>query len=161
LILQPTYRLERDRAVVQLFGRLDDGPPFLIEDDRFRPYLYVGARDVGRLVREPGISIEAQGLRDLAGQPVARVVVPFPRDVAALRDRLAQAGVATHEADIRFAYRYLIDRGLRAGVAIEGEAGSRPGAPGLLVYRNPSLTPVASRPALRILSLDLETSPDG
>jgi DNA polymerase II len=160
LILQPTYRLERERAVVQLFGRLDDGPPFLVEDDRFRPYLHVRTRDVARLAREPGLSIEVQGLRDLEGQPVARVVVPFPRDVAVLRDRLSAAGVPAYEADVRFPYRYLIDRGLRGGVAIEGTPGRREDAPGVVVFRNPILSAASCRPALRILSIDLETSPD-
>ena len=27
LILQPTYQIRDERPVVQLFGRLDDGPP--------------------------------------------------------------------------------------------------------------------------------------
>jgi DNA polymerase-2 len=80
--------------------------------------------------------------------------------VAALRDRLAGAGVPTYEADIRFAYRYLIDRGLRAGVAIEGAAEERPNAPGVVYFRNPSLRAAACKPALRVLSLDLETTPD-
>ena len=33
--------------------------------------------------------------------------------VLPLRDRLGQAGIPTFEADVRYTYRYLIDRGLR------------------------------------------------
>ena len=55
LILQPTYQIRDQRPVVQLFGRLDDGPTFLVEDDRFQPYLFVHVRDVASL----GPSIDA------------------------------------------------------------------------------------------------------
>ena len=157
-ILQPTYRLRDGRPIVQLFGRLDDGPPFLVEDDRCRPYFFVRTRDVDKLRHEPGVSVEAQGFRDLEDFPVARVVVPVPGAVPPLRERLARAGAPSFEADIRFAYRYLMDRGLRAGVRIEGEAETIAG--GLALFRNPDLAPAAPRPELRLLSLDLETSPD-
>lgn len=158
LILQPTYQVRDQRPVVQLFGRLDDGPAFLVEDDRFRPYFFVRTRDVAALGQTAGLSVEVQDLRDLDGASVARVVVPTPGAVPALRDRLARAGVPTFEADVRFAYRYLIDLGIRAAVTIEGDAEECRG--GLLLFRNPILRPGTSRPALRVLSLDIETSPD-
>src|SRR5262249_26201567 len=122
LILQPTYQIRDDRPVVQLFGRIADGPPFLVEDDRFRPYLFVRTRDVAQLGNVPGMTVDVKDLRDLEGLPVARVVLPLPSAVPALRDRLARAGVPTFEADVRFAYRYLIDHGIRAVASIEGAA---------------------------------------
>jgi DNA polymerase-2 len=158
LILQPTYQVRDQRPVVQLFGRLEDGPPFLVEDDRFRPYLFVRTRDVGSLGAVPGMTIDVKDLRDLDGLPVARVVLPLPSAVPALRDRLRSAGVPTFEADVRFAYRYLIDHGIRASASIEGAAEERPG--GLLLFRNPVLRAASARPALQVLSLDLETTPD-
>lgn len=157
LILQPTYEIRDERPVVRLFGRLVDGPPFLIEDDRFRPYLFVKARDVAALGTVPGMSVEVRDLRDLEGAPVARVVLPLPSAVPALRERLSRAGVATYEADIRFPYRYLIDHGVRALASIEGPAEERDG---LVVFRNPALAPASGRPTLRVLSLDIETTPD-
>ena len=41
LIVQPTYRVRGGQPVVQLWGRTSEGPPFLVEDDRFRPYFFV------------------------------------------------------------------------------------------------------------------------
>lgn len=158
LILQPTYQIRDERPVVQLFGRLEDGPPFLVEDDRFRPYLFVRARDVAALGNVPGMTVEVRDLRDLDGAPVARVVLPLPSALSALRDRLARAGITTYEADIRFAYRYLIDHGIRAVASIEGPVEEGPG--GLQIYRNPTLRPATARPSLRVLSLDVETTPD-
>lgn len=157
LILQPSYEIRDESPVVRLFGRLVDGPPFLIEDDRFRPYLFVKARDVAALGNVPGMTVEVRDLRDLDGAPVARVVLPLPSAVSVLRERLSRAGIGTYEADVRFAYRYLIDHGVRALASIEGPSEERDG---LLVFRNPKLEPASGRPVLRVLSLDIETTPD-
>jgi len=158
-LLQPTYRVRAGVPVVQLFGRSLDGPAFLVEDDRFRPYFFVPARhaDLAAALAGRGARVDASPLRDLAGGPLARVECAAPGDVPPLRERLAAAGVAALEADVRFAHRFLVDRGLRAGVAIEGEA---TGDARLVRFRNPTLRPADVRPALRVLSFDLETSPD-
>ncbi len=157
-ILQPTYRVRGGVPVVQLFGRLDAGPPFLVEDDRFRPYFFVAESEAAGIADEPGVSIESTPWRDLGGVALARVVASVPAAVPALRERLSRAGSTPLEADVRFAYRYLIDRGVRTGVEIRGEAEET--AAGLLCFRNPELAPSDCRPALRVLSLDLETTPD-
>ena len=59
---------------------------------------------------------------------------------------------------MRFAYRYLIDLGIRAGVAIDGPGTTLPN--GLVRFDNPELAPAECEVALRLLSLDLETTPD-
>ncbi len=168
MILQPTYRVDRGRPIVQLYGRLmtqtavqggaggDFGPAFLVEDDRFRPYCFVLRDAESRLGRERGLRIEPCGLFDLRGREVLRVETTLPGDVARLRERLGSD--VTFEADIRFPYRYLIDLGIKSGIAIEGDADEQPN--GLLHFRNPTLAPAAVEPTLRFLSLDLETTPD-
>jgi DNA polymerase-2 len=157
-MLQPGYRLRDGVPVVQLFGRLDEDRAFLVEDDRFRPYFFVPAADARRVAGEPGVAVLETDLRDLGGRPVARVEVPTPGAVPVLREKLARVGVPAFEADIRFPYRFLIDHGIRGGVAIEGEATVI--GPRLLRFVNPTLAPAEVRPALRVLSLDLETTPD-
>lgn len=144
--------------MVQLFGRLDGpgGAPFLVEDDRARPAFFVPRAAVERLRQVRGIEVHPAALRDLAGRDLLEVRTDTPAAVARLRERLGHEDAL--EADVRFAYRYLIDRGLRAGVAIEGEPVTE--ANGLLCFANPALTPADSKPALRFLSLDLETTPD-
>ncbi len=72
---------------------------------------------------------------------------------------MQRAGGTAYEADLRFAYRYLIDHGIRATLEIRGRGEQR--ADGLVVFSNPELTPSpAARVTLRTLSLDLETTPD-
>ncbi len=157
-ILQPTYRVRDGRAVVWLFGRLEGGPPFLVEERRFRPYFFVPRSEAGLFARERSAAVEPTELRDLAGRELARVVVDVPAVVPRLRKRIERAGGTTLEADIRFPYRFLIDAGIRGGVAIEGRGEEIRG--GLVRFVDPELRPAELRPALRALSLDLETSPD-
>src|SRR5438093_4018810 len=100
------------------------------------------------------------GIRDWSVTGVQTCALPiFPQDVPPLRGRLAQAGVECLEADLRFAYRYLIDRGLRGGFSVEGAFEERSGVG--RVYRNPELAPADFAPRLRVLALDIETSLDG
>ena len=109
--------------MVRLFGRLDAGPPFLIEDDRFRPYFFLRSRDLEKLKRRDGLTIEVGRLVDLEGQKVARIGFDDPMEMPRWRQRLEKAGAHPLEGDLRFPYRYLIDHGLRAGVRIEEEPG--------------------------------------
>lgn len=157
-ILQPTWRVRDAHAVVQLYGRLDEGPAFLVEDDRFRPYFFVPREHAAAIPRADDVVVEETDLRDLEGRPVLRVVAGGPGAVPQLRARIEAAGGCAHEADLRFPYRYLIDHDLRAGVAIEGDADEI--RPGLLRFRNPKLSAAPARPVLRTLAIDLETSPD-
>ena len=156
-VLQPTYRVEAGRPVVHLYGRLEDERTFLVRDGRETPHFYVEATDAAR-AREQGARRQVSTDRvALGGAPVVRVEVPTPADTPPLRERLARAGIRTHEADVRFAMRYLIDRGIRGSLAIRGEA--RPDSEGGVVFEEPDVTPADWSPRLRVLSFDIETDP--
>ena len=157
-MLQPTYRVREGVPVVHLFGRLDGGEAFVVEERRFRPYFFVPCGDERALEGERAARLEPCALRDLAGREVVRVVTDLPASVPRLRERVERAGGSSLEADLRFAYRFLVDRGIRAGVAIEGPPERV--RPGLVRFRDPELSPAVVRPELRVLSLDLETTPD-
>jgi DNA polymerase-2 len=156
-VLTPTYRLARGRPEVHLHAVLESGEPALVVDDRQAPYFFVRAADAEAVARL-GQRVVPSDLRTFAGEPVAAVEVGVPGDVPPLRARLADAGVATLEADVRFAYRFLIDRGIRGGFSVDGPWERRPGVG--RVYRNPTLAPADFAPRLRVLSFDIETSPD-
>jgi DNA polymerase-2 len=158
LIVQPTYRMQGGKPVVQLYGRLVDGRAFLVEDDRFRPYFFVPTRDAALLPNDADIEIRPTPLRTLAGEPVTRITLAEPSAVRPLRERLLGEGVVSYEADLRFGYRYLMDQAVRAAVAIDGPI-SNPDGP-LVRFRNPILTPSDQIASLTWLSLDLETTPD-
>jgi DNA polymerase-2 len=159
-ILQATYRVTstpdgRRSPVVHLYGRLETGGAFLVRDDRQRPHFYVRAADVSRASLVKGLPRpQPIDRHTFAGEAVCRVDVDVPSDVPPLRDKLHAADVETFEADVRFASRYLIERGIKGGCEIEGD--STPGAGGL-VFENPGLRPAEVQIAPRVLSFDIET----
>jgi len=163
-ILQASYRVSNrpDGArvpVIQIYGRLDDGGTFLVRDDRQRPHFYVRAADAERarsLRAPPAQTIDGS---TFAREPVARIEVEVPSDVPALRDRLHAAGIDTFEADVRFAVRYLIERGIKGGCAIEGAATSGQGV--TWIFDNPVLHPADVTVTPRVLAFDIETDSKG
>ena len=159
-VLTPTYRVVRGIPEVHLYGVLESGEPCLLIDDRTRPHFFVRAGDVARLAAAaPGLRAAASALRSLEGEPVAVVTLAAPADVAPLRRTLEQQGIACLEADVRFAYRYLIDRGIRGAFEVHGHSTveARLGR----VFRNPELQPAHWVPRLKILSIDIETNLKG
>jgi len=157
-ILQPTYRLERGHPVVHLYGVLEGGASFLVRDDRQIPHFYVRERDAAR-ARGCGARVipQAPPRATMDGEPVARVEVTKPPEAPRMRDRLKDAGIPCYEADVRFAYRYLIDHGIRGTLSIEGD--SRRVGPIAHVFRNPVVAPADWSPTLSVLSIDIETDP--
>ena len=159
-ILNATYVIaeDGDRAVVQLYGKLQDGRPFLIRDRRPEPYFYIASSARDR-ARAAGVTrLTPTDRVTLTGERVDRVGLTLPQDAPPLRTRLHRAGVPTYEADVRFAYRYLIDRGIQSGVAIHGTP--QPLVGNTVVFDDPELEPAAWTPELTILSFDIETDPD-
>jgi DNA polymerase-2 len=159
-ILQASYRVVskpsgRRRPVVHVHGRLENGGTFLVCDDRQRPHLYIRAVDAerARTLRFPEPTPTDK--RSFAGAPVCRLEVEIPQDIPGLRDRLHAADIETFEADVRFAVRYLIDRGIKGGCEIDGDW--IPGNGVTRIYSNPTLGPVAVDVEPRVLSFDIET----
>ncbi len=157
-VLQPTYKLEGGRPVVLIYGKLQDGASFLVRDSRARAYFYIRLSDAPRAAALGARLVEeTPPRRTMAGEPVVRVELERPQQAPELRDRLVAQGVPCFEADIRFAYRYLIDRGIRASLEIEGPC--VPGDGVDRIFTDPEIRPAAWSPALRVLSLDIETDP--
>jgi DNA polymerase-2 len=134
---------------------LESGGTFLIRDDRQRPHFFIRAADAerARAVRIP--APKASDKRTFDGAPVCLIEVDAPPEVPGVRDRLHSAHIDTFEADVRFAVRYLIERGIKGGVEIEGDAVAGTGV--TWVFDNPSLRPADVKIEPRVLSFDIET----
>jgi DNA polymerase II len=163
-ILQVSYRVVsgsngQRTPVVHIYGRLEDGATFLVRDDRQRPHFYVRAADSERVRALRAPEPTPTDKRSFAGAAVCRLEVETPQDIPGLRDRLHAAGLETFEADVRFAVRYLIDRGIKGGCEIEGEWA--PGNGTHRVYSNPTLRPTRVDVEPRVLSFDIETDGQG
>ena len=163
-ILQASYRVVSGPAgtrvpVIHIYGRLEDGGTFLVRDDRQRPHFYIRTADVERagvLSSQQPVPLEK---RTFDGQLVSRFDMNTPTDVPGLRDRLHDVDIDTYEADVRFATRYLIERGIKGGCEIEGEAKAGEGI--TWVFDNPVLRPADVRIEPRVLSFDIETDGKG
>lgn len=157
-ILQSTYRIEAGKPVVLIYGKLESGGSFLIRDTQQVPAFYIRRADADR-ARTLGAPIreEDPARVTLRGEPAVRVEVRVPQDVPPLREKLAAENVECYEADVPFASRYLIDRGIRGSLEIQGNP--RPGCGTGAVFENPLVLPSDWTPHLSILSLDIETDP--
>jgi DNA polymerase II len=163
-VLQASYRVV-SRAngqripVVHIYGRMETGDTFLVRDDRQRPHFFIRAADAERArdLRTP--ELRASPMHTFDGACVVLLEAETPSEVPGIRDRLHAGGIETFEADVRFAIRYLIERGIKGGCEIEGEA-RRPdeGTAGIAwVFDNPTLRPAESKIEPRVLSFDIET----
>jgi DNA polymerase-2 len=157
-VLQPTYRIESGRPVVLLYGRADTGESFVVRDTRAIPRFFVRQADAAQARRLGAVIPEAADPRStFDGEPAVAVELRQPRDAPRLRERLSAAGISCYEADVRFAYRYLIDRGIRSCVEIRGAA--RRGDHVDTIFENPQVLPADCTPWLRLLAFDIETDP--
>jgi DNA polymerase II len=162
-ILQASYRVVTRAPgqrvpVIYVYGRLESGGTFLVKDDRQRPRFFIRAADAERAIalRAPP---QPTAKHTFAGAPVASIEADVPPEIPGVRDRLHAAGVETFEADVRFAIRYLIERGVKGGCEIVGEAFAGSGAEAGItaVFDNPEVRPAEVRIEPRVLSFDIET----
>jgi DNA polymerase II len=155
VILQANYRIQSGRPVVHLYGRLEDGRSFLVRDRRQRPHFYLREHDAAHAGSDLRVTLVPSTKRTFDGVPVVRAEVALPSDVPDVRDRMHDKGVETFEADVRFAMRYLIDRGIKGGCEIVGEAH----AEGAIdcVFDDAELQPAAVEVVPRVLAFDIET----
>ena len=159
-ILQASYRIQDGTPVVYLYGVLEDGGTFLVRDRRQMPSFHIRRRDAA-LAWTLGATRQMETANTtFAGEPALRVDVGVPQDAPPLRDRLHGHGVPTYEADVRFAVRYLIDRGIRGGCEIVG-APTTPADDTVLhcVFDDPLLRPADVTISPSVLSFDIETDP--
>jgi DNA polymerase-2 len=157
-ILHSTWYLEHGRPVVHLFGKLASGETFVVRDGRPRPHFFLLARELPAALGIAAMHVSECPWTAPDGEPLGRVTLSLPSEAASLQARLESHGFATFEADLPFVTRYLVDAGIRGSMRIKGpwQSGRRVGR----IYQDPELSPESWVPALSVLSLDIETTPD-
>ena len=129
-LIDADYVTEDGKAVVRLWCKDEDGV-FVAYERNFKPYFYVLDVDedvvANALVRTKREVIKPDSYEAVKIKTLGRefdgfiVYAAHPQHVPKLREYFAQFG-DVREADIPFAYRYLIDRDLACmdGIEIEG-----------------------------------------
>ncbi len=130
-LIDADYITEDGKAIIRLWCKDDEGT-FVAYDSNFRPYFYVIGVDEdiieNAVVRSRNevirpASYERVNIKSLGRDFESFIVYAHhPQHVPKLREYISQFG-DVREADIPFAYRYLIDRDLACmdGVEIEGK----------------------------------------
>ncbi len=133
-LIDADYITENNRAVIRLWCKDDEGV-FIVYDRNFEPYFYlipqdnVDVSDVERvIIQGKNRVIKPKRVewvkKKVFGKEidVLKIVAEHPQDVPKLREEMKKFG-DVREADILFAYRYLIDRDLACmdGIIAEGE----------------------------------------
>ena len=114
------------------------------------------ARAEALLRGQADVELRPLGLRDFHQRPVLGLYCQQHRRLIDLDKRLRQAGVDVYEADIRPPERYLMERFITAPVVFQGTAEEDGSLSDVQLKPAPGY-----RPALRLVSLDIETSEHG
>ena len=171
-IITASYRHEpvdgpedRQEPVIQLFGRTREGASIAIEYSGFKPYFYVISPPQalrGAFARDKQVAAFEDVTLEVEGRPTpcARVVLRQPWKTPEYREKARKFGSTPLEADIPFQHRFIYDMDLGAAVRVHGiradPAGRYTTELFLIAERFEPCDPF--RPALRILSFDIENS---
>ncbi|MFU8764435.1 MAG: DNA polymerase II, partial [Haliea sp.] len=112
----------------------------------------------GLLALQTGVEVTPVALLDFRLQPVMAVYSRSHRQARQLADQLRERGAEPLEADINPADRFLMERFIAGGACIAGI----PSVSGnVTVMREAALRPASLRPALSMVSFDIETAMEG
>ena len=161
-LLHLFHRQQNGRPVLFGVGRLESGPTFAFADSRRLPCLYLRASELPKarpFCLGVGAELDADaGLTTMDGEPVVRVGLRQPRQLRRLAEGLQEHKLRTYEADVAFTRQWLVALGVRGPLRIGGSW--RPGNGVDRVYVDPVVEPGDWEPDLRLLALDIETTPD-
>lgn len=154
-IVYPTYRLIDNKAVVYLFGRLENGESFLTINE-YKPYFWIKKKELSVARKIVEFEEGKETAKDFKGNEVVKLIFNIPSNVTYAREKFEKKGIVCYEADIRFVYRFMIDNGIKAVMDIEG--GHKKGKYVNRIYENPKLCPAEPYSIkLKTLSIDIET----
>lgn len=174
-VLDVFYKVVEEKAIVMLFGKTPEGKHLCLVDRDFEPYFYAVPKGNNALHEEiRDITVEKGGnlykvtkvesvKKKLLGDTinVLKVYVNLPKGVPLIRSEVKNiSGIKkTFEYDIKFAKRYIIDKGIFPMSLVESDV-----VPDTLKMRVPVFRTFSIRPVNeetlndpKILAFDIET----
>lgn len=136
-ILDITYKIKDDKAVVWMFGKTSEGKQIAVIDESFRPYFYIipnpGA-DITDKVKNVSAEVKnnickvtdvEEVKKKILGKDVTalKVYVNTPKGVPHIRNEVKGWDdiKACYEYDIKYVRRYMIDKGITPFTLVEAE----------------------------------------
>ncbi|SFU31763.1 DNA polymerase II [Pseudoduganella namucuonensis] len=155
-ILTRHWRDTRNGTEIEFWLATDDGPRKVrLTSQTSVAFAEAGLRPAieAQLSGAPGIELRDLPLKTFDNEPVVGVYSSQYKQLTALERGLREHGIKLYEADIRPPERYLMERFITASVQVDG------GAVNGAAITDCKLKPAPDyRPALRMVSLDIETS---
>ncbi len=149
-ILTRQWRDGRDGIQFEFWLATPEGPVYVVVTGQ-EPLFFVERTAEGA----PEARRESLELKNFAGRLVDGLYFKGERALREARDRLNAKGVASYESDVKPEDRYLMERFIRGGCAIEGKV-ERRGR--FLEFRNPIMKQADVSPEFSVVSLDIETA---
>ncbi len=154
-IVSASHITQDDATLVQLFGRLENGESFA-SVHHVMPYLFIREADAKKV--KPYLSkftiTETQD-KNFQGEPVIKISHASQTELNKLQKALVEKDMETYEADVKPHQRFIIDHDLRGTIELKGDY--EPAERVSRVYRNPSVKPSTFKPALKVISIDIES----
>lgn len=164
-ILEPTYRISNNEPVVHLWAKLVDGRSALIRKP-FKPYFFIKTDEVPaakKILEEQfkdiSITFENTDLTSMQNEEVTKLTTIIPADVPKIRQEFEKNELHCFEADIRFAYRAMMDWGVHAVCTIKGAPTKDDSVDVDVVFDDPDISQTTHTdiPKLSVLSFDIES----
>jgi len=155
-VISQTYKILHGKPYVCLFGRLENGESFLTLN-HFKPYFYIKKENVPLTKEEVAYEVEETSLKNFKGEKVVKIILDLPTQVPLLKKKFEDKEIECYEADIRFPYRFMMDKGIQGSLNIEGEYESLERID--RIYKEPEISSAQGYipKNIKILSFDLES----
>lgn len=147
-LLSREWREAEGGVEITLWARADDGP-VRVRLSRQEAVMFVPrstSTHAGRRVPRPLVTLD--------GAPIDAVYFRSQRMLLEERDRLRRAGLFALESDVKPSDRFLMERFVTGGLAIDGPSRTRGG---IRYFDDPRIRTADVRPRLSMLALDIET----
>ncbi len=153
-LLSTSYRDNRGRFEIALYGKTEDGVPIKVIIDGFRPLFFV-PRQTPPAFTSAASERKALPMKSLDHQEVDCLYFPTYRECARTAESLRASGVPVYESDINPVDRFLMERGVRGGFRVEGRIEYR----GSHCYAyNPRIRGYGVSVDLTVMAIDIETN---
>jgi DNA polymerase-2 len=160
-LLTRNWRDTGDGVELEFWFTTEQGPLCaLVRGERAVFFLAAERLDRARQIlgKCEGLEIRPVKLRDFALHPVVALYSSSYRQARRWADQLREAGLDPLEADINPADRFLMERFVAGSALLRGEPQVRGRH---LLMENPAIAAGEYRPALKMLSFDIETAMEG